>query len=75
MAKPHFEYAFAPMCEPAKGSPWFAISFVRHARADAQADFVKAVSGNNGRGWRALRNQGWRIVRVKVAEQAREAAS
>lgn len=64
--KPAFhEYAFAPMCTPAKGVAWFAISFIRHARRDAQSDFIKAVSGN-AHGWRALQAQGWRIVRVKV---------
>lgn len=68
MAKPHSEHAFAPMCTPSKGVTWFAVSFIRHARRDAQADFVRAVGGNNGRGWRLLRNQGWRIVRVKVSE-------
>jgi hypothetical protein len=68
MPKTHFEYAFAPMCTPAKGAPWFAISFIRHAQQDARADFIKAVSGN-GRGWRVLRAQGWRIVRVKVLAQ------
>lgn len=63
-----FEYAFAPMCTPAEGVSWFAISFVRHTRHDAQADFLKAVS-SNGRGWKALQAQGWRIVRVKVVAQ------
>jgi hypothetical protein len=69
MPKTHFEFAFAPMCTPPQGEPWFAISFVRHARRDAQADFIKAVGGNNGRGWRLLRAQGWSIVRVKVIAQ------
>jgi len=69
MANPHSEYAFAPMCMPARGTPWFAISFIRHARRDAQNDFIKAVGGNNGRGWALLRAQGWRIVRVKVVAQ------
>lgn len=68
MPKPHSETAFAPMCTPTEGRPWFAISFVRHARRDAQHDFIKAVS-DNGRGWRALRRQGWSIVRVKVVAQ------
>ena len=68
MPKPHSENAFAPMCMPSKGRPWFAISFVRHARRDAQNDFIKAIS-DNGRGWRRLRAQGWRIVRVKVVAQ------
>lgn len=67
--QPFHEYAFAPMCTPAKGVSWFAISFVRHARRDAQAEFTKAVGGNNGRGWRLLQAQGWRIVRVKVVAQ------
>ena len=67
-SKPFSEVAFAPMCTPAKGVSWFAISFIRHDRRDARADFSKAVSGN-GRGWRSLRNQGWRIVRVKVVAQ------
>lgn len=66
--KLHSEFAYAPMCAPAKGTPWFAVAFVRHARRDARADFLKAVS-DNGRGWRQLQNQGWRIVRVKVVEQ------
>ena len=66
---PFHEYAFAPMCTPAKGVSWFAISFIRHTRREAQASFVKAVGGNNGRGWRLLANQGWRIVRVKVVAQ------
>jgi hypothetical protein len=65
---PFYENAFAPMCTPAKGVSWFAISFVRHARSDARAEFLKAVSGNS-RGWRALQAQGWRIVRVKVVAQ------
>lgn len=69
MPKPHSETAFAPMCVPLEGRPWFAISFVRHARRNAQQDFIKAVGGNNGRGWRALSRQGWRIVRVKVVAQ------
>jgi hypothetical protein len=68
MPKTHSETAFAPMCTPTEGRPWFAISFVRHARRNAQADFLKAVSGN-GHGWRALSRQGWRIVRVKVVAQ------
>ena len=67
--KPFFEDAFAPMCTPTKGVSWFAVSFIRHARRDAQQDFIKAVGGNNGRWWRLLRAQGWRIVRVKVVEQ------
>ena len=66
--QPFFEYAFAPMCTPTKGVSWFAISFIRHARSDAQNEFAKAVS-DNGRGWRRLREQGWRIVRVKVVQQ------
>jgi hypothetical protein len=66
--KHHSETAYVPMCTPPKGAPWFAISFVRHARQNARADFIKAVSGN-GRGWRALSRQGWRIVRVKVVAQ------
>jgi len=33
------------------------------------AEFSKAVSGNGRRGWRTLRSQGWRIVRVKVVAQ------
>lgn len=65
MSKPHFENAFAPLCTPIKGAPWFAIAFIRHSQQNARADFVKAVSGN-GCGWRALQAQGWRIVRVKV---------
>jgi len=69
----HSENAFAPICTPLKGRPWFAISFIRHARQNARADFLKAVSGN-GRGWRALQSQGWRIVRVKVVAQTREVA-
>lgn len=69
MSKPHSENAFAPICTPAKGVTWFAISFIRHARRDAQVDFTKAVGGNDGRGWRLLRSQGWRIVRVKVVAQ------
>jgi hypothetical protein len=66
--KPFYEYAFAPMCTPAQGVAWFAVSFIRHARKDARADFIKAVSGN-GHGWAALSRQGWRIVRVKVVAQ------
>ena len=66
--QPFFEYAFAPMCTPAKGVSWFAISFIRHARSDAQNEFSKAVS-NNGKGWQRLKAQGWRIVRVKVVQQ------
>lgn len=66
--EPFHEYAFAPMCTPATGVSWFAIPFIRHSRRDAQGDFVKAVSGN-GRGWKALQAQGWRIVRVKVIAQ------
>jgi hypothetical protein len=68
MPKPHSENAYAPMCLPSKGKPWFAISFIRHAQQNARADFLKAVSGN-GRGWQLLRSQGWRIVRVKVVQQ------
>lgn len=68
MPKPHSEYAFAPMCTPENGAPWFAISFVRHTRQNARADFLKAISGN-GHGWSTLKNQGWRIVRVKVVDQ------
>lgn len=67
-SEPFSEVAFAPMCTPSDGVSWFAISFIRHARRDARADFIKAVSGN-GHGWRALQNQGWRIVRVKVVAQ------
>jgi hypothetical protein len=55
------------MCAPVKGAPWFAVSFIRHTRQNAQADFLKAIA-DNGRGWRKLRAQGWRIVRVKVSE-------
>jgi hypothetical protein len=73
MPKPHSENAFAPMCTPPKGAPWFALAFIRDARQNARAEFIKAVSGN-GRGWRALQAQGWRIVRVKVIEQTRETA-
>jgi hypothetical protein len=69
MSKPHSENAFSPMFTPTKGMPWFAISFIRHARQDAQADFTKAIGGNSGRGWQLLRAQGWRIVRVKVIAQ------
>jgi hypothetical protein len=68
MPKPHSENAFAPLCLPAKGRPWFAISFVRHAQQNARADFTRAVA-DNGRGWRRLKEQGWRIVRVKVVQQ------
>jgi hypothetical protein len=61
------------MCTPAKGAPWFALSFIRDARQNARADFIRSFSGN-GRGWRVLQTQGWRIVRVKVVEWTREAA-
>lgn len=60
------EFAFAPMCTN-KGASWFAMSFIRYSRRDAQNDFVKAVAGN-GHGWRVLEAQGWRVVRVKVVE-------
>jgi hypothetical protein len=69
MPKRHSERAYAPMCTPASGTPWFAISFIRHAQRDAREDFIKAVGGNNGRTWQALRAQGWRIVRVNVVAQ------
>ena len=64
---PFHEFAYAPMCTPAKGVSWFAISFIRHDRREAQTAFTKAVGGNNGRGWKRLQAQGWRIVRVKVS--------
>ena len=67
--QPFFEFAFAPICTPAKGVSWFAVSFIRHTRNDAQNAFIKAVGGNNGRAWRLLRAQGWQIVRVKVIQQ------
>jgi hypothetical protein len=69
LPNPFSEDAFAPMCTPAKGVSWFAISFIRHDRRETQAEFIKAVGGNNGRGWRRLQAQGWRIVRVKVVAQ------
>ena len=72
-SEPFSEVAFAPMCTPAKGVSCFAISFIRHARHEARADFLKAVSGN-GHGWRALQAQGWRIVRVKVIAADRAVA-
>jgi hypothetical protein len=71
-SKPFYEYAFAPMCKPSSGVAWFAVSFIRHTRHSAQADFLKAVSGN-GHGWAALNRQGWRIVRVKITERAKDA--
>lgn len=68
MAEPPFhEFAYAPMCTH-QGVSWFAMSFIRHARRDAQAEFIKAIAGN-GHGWRVLEAQGWRIVRVKVVAQ------
>lgn len=64
---PFSEFAFAPMCTH-QGATWFALSFIRHARREAQSDFIKAITGN-GHGWRVLEAQGWRIVRVKVVDQ------
>jgi hypothetical protein len=71
MPKRHSETAFAPMCTPEKGEPWFAISFVRYYMRDARDAFIKA-SGGNGNPiaiWNTLRSEGWRIVRVKVVAQ------
>lgn len=64
--EPFSEIAFAPMCTSG-GASWFATSFIRHSRREAQKDFLKAIAGN-GQGWRFLEDQGWRIVRVTVSE-------
>lgn len=60
------EAAFVPMCTN-RGSSWFALSFIRHTRREAQADFTKAIAGD-GHGWRVLEAQGWSVVRVKVVQ-------
>lgn len=63
---PFHEFGYAPMCTH-HGVSWFATSFIRHTRREAQNDFIKAVVGD-GLGWRVLAAQGWRIVRVKMME-------
>jgi len=64
---PFHQFAYAPMCIH-QGASWFATSFVRHTKREAQSEFLKAIAGD-GHGWRVLEAQGWRIVRVKVVAQ------
>ena len=58
----HEELAWVPMCIPPKGKPWFFTSIVRDRRREAVADFEKHCCME----WKALRIEGWRIVRVRL---------
>lgn len=59
------EIAWVPMCVPAKGEPWFWPRGIRETQKEARANFVEHCSME----WKALRIEGWRIVRVKLTAE------
>ena len=58
----HQETAWIPMCIPDKGKPWFFSAGIRDRRMDAIRDFEKHCCME----WKALRIEGWRVVRVRL---------
>ncbi len=65
----HSEFAFLPMCRPSSGKPWFALSALRYSAKDSRNAFVTQCHGPAVPmdAWKALKIEGWRIVKVRVS--------
>jgi hypothetical protein len=69
MSKKHSQLAFVPMCIPHKGNPWFAPQATRYLAKDARDAFIDLCGYPGPDAWKALKIEGWRIVRVKISLQ------
>lgn len=58
----HEELVWMPMCTPPKGKPWFFTSIA----GDRRRETVKAFEKHCQMEWKALRIEGWSIVRVRL---------
>jgi hypothetical protein len=65
----HSQFAFIPMCTPTRGNPWFAPNAMRYLAKDSRDAFIDMCGypGEDATVWKALKIEGWRIVKVKVA--------
>lgn len=59
------EIAWAPMCVPEDGRPFFFDAGIRDYQKTAREDFAKYCKQD----WKDLRKEGWRIVRVKLTTE------
>ncbi|MCA6114293.1 hypothetical protein J6524_05030 [Bradyrhizobium sp. WSM 1738] len=61
--------AYVPMMKyPTKGKPWLAISWTRATAQEARRAFCRSchADADAADAWKALKIEGWRIVRVMV---------